>query len=92
MERLGKPLQDYLISRKMGFSLNTVVQVGCRILQIFEQLHNLGKIFNDLKLDNIMIGDAVSSPESLSTVKLIDFGLCSDYLDAQGNHIEQGPR
>lgn len=81
MERLGRPLQDFLIRRKKGFTLNTVCQVGCRILQVFEQLHKIGKIYNDLKLDNILIGDSAGSPESLSSVKLIDFGLCSDYLD-----------
>ena len=43
-----------------------------------------------MKLDNIIVGDSESSPESLSTIRLIDFGLCTNYLDAQGNHISFG--
>ena len=51
----------------------------------------MGKVYNDLKLENILIGDQNNSPESLSEIRLIDFGLVTDYLDSHGNHIEYEP-
>jgi serine/threonine protein kinase len=54
-------------------------------------VHKLGKVYNDLKLENILIGDQNNSPKSLSEIRLIDFGLVTDYLDSQGNHIEYEP-
>lgn len=88
MEQLGQTLQHYLIQRGKAFSLKTVCQLGLRLIQQFEELHNIGKIYNDLKLDNILVGDKESSPQSLSDIRLIDFGLCTDYLDSSGRHIE----
>lgn len=52
-----------------------------RILEILEQVHSTGVVYNDLKLDNILMSDAKKMHESLSDVKLIDFGLCTRYLD-----------
>ena len=52
-----------------------------------EALHSIGNIYNDLKLDNILVGDKDSAPDSLSDIRLIDFGLCTSYLDASGEHI-----
>ena len=54
------------------------------MVHLFEHLHNTGKIYNDLKLDNILVGDKDSSPESLAKITLIDFGLCSSYLTEDG--------
>ena len=34
-----------------------------------------------------MVGDKDNSPESLNNFSLIDFGLCTEYLDKEGNHI-----
>jgi hypothetical protein len=35
------------------------------MLEIFEKIHYSGYTYNDLKLDNIMIGDQFNSIESL---------------------------
>ena len=59
------------------------------MVHLFEHLHNIGKIYNDLKLDNILVGDKDSSPESLSKITLIDFGLCSSYVGEGGQHIKR---
>lgn len=45
-------------------------------------------MYNDLKLDNVIVGDAQSSPGSLAEIRLIDFGLCTRYLDSAGAHIK----
>ena len=49
---------------------------------MIEKLHSIGYIYNDLKLDNLCVGNAKErDPESL---KLIDFGLCTKYLKNDG--------
>ena len=49
----------------------------------------IGWIYNDLKLENILIGDCNDSSQSLDKITLIDFGLCTRYLDESGLHIKQ---
>ena len=66
--------------------------IGVNLVHLLENLHSIGKLYNDLKLDNILIGDKQSSQQSLSTISLIDFGLCSSYLDENGNHVENKPQ
>lgn len=87
MEKLGKTLQYYIEKRGRAFSLKTVCQLGIRLIQQLEVLHSIGKIYNDLKLENILVGDKDDRPESLSDIRLIDFGLCTNYLDSDGEHI-----
>ena len=45
-------------------------------------------MYNDLKLDNIMIGTAGKSIREDASVKLIDFGLVKPYRDDKGNHLQ----
>lgn len=66
IEKLGQTLQHYFYLRKKSFTVKTVCQLGCRLLQILQKVHQIGLIYNDLKLDNIIVGDADDSPESLS--------------------------
>ena len=60
------------------------------MLDALERLHNIGYIYNDLKLDNVMVG--TGSLETAHLIKLIDFGLATRYLDAEGNHISNEKR
>jgi serine/threonine protein kinase len=68
-----------------------------------ETLHDLGFVYNDLKPDNILIGDDSikqyisqkakgfeESDMANHKLRLIDFGLASRYLDNEGNHIAEG--
>ena len=53
-------------------------------------IHEAGYIYNDLKLDNIVLGDDTSLPQakhSLYKVRLIDFGLSNKYIQQDGTHI-----
>ena len=81
-------LYQYFLLNNKQFSLSTVCQVGCRVIQILEKVHQIGLVFNDLKLDNIMVGDSNNSPQSLADIRLIDFGLSTEYLDPEGKHIK----
>ena len=40
---------------------------------MFERIHDLGLVYNDLKLDNIVVGD--KNNENLHKIRLIDYGL-----------------
>ena len=53
------------------------------------KLHEQGYVHNDLKLENILVGDQHSTPASMHEIRIIDFGLVTDYLDADGNHVEE---
>lgn len=61
------------------FSFNTVNLVGIQLITLLEQIHSIGYIYNDLKPDNICIGE-YDNPQSLNKLKLIDFGLATSYL------------
>jgi serine/threonine protein kinase len=88
MERLGKTLQHYLYDKNRAFSLKSVCQIGIQILTCLQKLHGIGFLHNDLKLENVLVGN--SDGEDLSTMKLIDFGLCKPYLDDDGKHVKPG--
>ena len=57
------------------------------MLEGLEKLHGIGYVHNDLKLDNILVGDSKS--KQLNKVKLIDFGYSSCYLDSNGHHVKK---
>ena len=58
---------------------------------MLERLHKLGYVYNDLKPDNICIGNykANGEEEDLHQIHLIDFGLCQKYETENGLHIEE---
>jgi serine/threonine protein kinase len=41
-------------------------------------LHKCGYVHNDIKPDNITVGDKDNSPQSLDDIRLIDFGLATE--------------
>ena len=47
---------------------------------MLEQLHSIGMIYNDLKLDNILVSK--ESTDNQILIKLIDFGLATTFVDA----------
>lgn len=59
------------------------------MLEVFEKIHLSGFTYNDLKLDNITIGDDNFSYKSLHQIRLIDFGFAEKYRDSDGNHLPQ---
>ena len=63
-EKLGDTMEKFLFTRNEPFSEKTVLQIGIQLLEAFKIIHEAGYIFNDLKLDNILIGDASELPQS----------------------------
>ena len=89
MPKYGATLQDLFEERKGQFSAASIYSLGIQVLNILEQMHQAGYIFNDLKLDNLLF-DAGVKTEDLKTsegdifdqqnVNIIDFGFVSPYL------------
>ena len=53
------------------------------MITILEQFHSIGYVYNDLKPDNICVGNYYKDEDQnkmLKEIKLIDFGLASPYL------------
>ena len=57
------------------------------MLEGLEALGSIGLVHNDLKLENIIVGD--SNQESLGQIKIIDFGLTTSVYDTDMTHIQQ---
>ena len=56
MPRMHMNLQTFFDKRK-EFSDKSIYSLGIQLLNIFEQIHEAGFVYNDLKLDNLMIDD-----------------------------------
>ena len=54
-----------------------------------EKVHESGYTYNDLKLDNILVGDVDQTPDKMHEIRLIDFGFAERYRDKDGNHIQE---
>lgn len=66
-------------------------------MNIFEQVHEAGYVYNDLKLDNLMldysfdpIADGSVNVFRDNSVNIVDFGFASTYIDKlTGQHLDQ---
>ena len=56
--------------------------IGICIADLLMKMHDKGYIHNDLKPDNVMIGDFRYDLKEMNSVYLIDFGISSLYKDA----------
>jgi serine/threonine protein kinase len=65
MEKLGKTLEEYFTQGGKTFSIKTICQIGVKLINSIKILHEVGYVHNDIKLENVMIGDGTSSPSSL---------------------------
>ena len=57
MPKYGKNLEHLFEKFNQQFSSKTIILLGISILEILEKVHSAGYTYNDLKLDNILIGD-----------------------------------
>lgn len=90
MEQLGETLENHLFARDEAFSPSCTYKIGIQILDQIKLIHHAGYTYNDMKLDNIMVGFPKSvrfHEEYLHKIKMIDFGLAQKYIDANGKHI-----
>ena len=89
-EQLGSTLEHHLFERDEPFTPGCCYKIGLQLLEQIKLIHDSGYTFNDLKLDNIMVGypETINGHKDyLHKVKMIDFGLTKKYLDENGQHI-----
>ena len=91
MPQYGCNLHDIFLKRNGHFSTKSVYSLGISILNIFEKIHDAGYIYNDLKLDNLMLCQDVDINQMKSgnddifentAINIIDFGFATPYLEA----------
>ena len=89
MSKYGRNLYSLFEEHHMKFSNKTILLVGIKLIDIIKKIHMAGYTYNDLKLDNILVGDCDNTPTSLSEVRVIDFGFAAKYRQKDGQHIEE---
>ncbi|XP_053315019.1 serine/threonine-protein kinase VRK2 [Spea bombifrons] len=88
IDRLGVDLQKLLVSNGGTFPLRTIMQLGIRLLDILEFIHEQEYAHGDIKAANVLLH--YTDP---SKVYLADYGLSYRYCP-NGNHKEykENPR
>ena len=77
-----------------------MLELGIHLLNIFEAIHDSGLVYNDLKLDNILLDMCENLPDNKKNsfencfenlhLNLIDFGLISRWQNPQTNqHLSE---
>ena len=55
MPRLGMNLLHLFKTRDVSFTEESIFSLGIQLLNILEKVHSAGFVFNDLKLDNLLL-------------------------------------
>lgn len=92
MPRYGCTLESYLHRADFNLPKASVYNIGVQLIENLRVIHSAGYVYNDLKLDNVMMDFGASDrsalgPESLDYIRLtlIDFGFATPYLDRAHN-------
>lgn len=102
MDRLGDSLRNIHEKLCNKFSFKTAAQIGLQMVGVLEKIHECGYVYNDIKPDNILVGDIEIIPiidgdsqpnidivqTDCSTVRVIDFGFSTAFMDTDGLHIK----
>lgn len=96
MPRYGKTLENYFYKVDLKLSNISVYNIGIQILNNLEIIHKAGYVYNDLKLDNIMLDFQAPLPKTYTDsncfknikMRLIDYGFVTKYV-SKGKHISK---
>lgn len=89
MPRYGNNIEIYFTHLNCRLSQISVASLGLSVLKCLEKVHKAGYVYNDLKLDNIMVGFGQKLPQKYvdddaflnSDINLIDFGFSTPYIN-----------
>ena len=59
-------LHDYIDSQRSWQKIDTILDVGCQLINIIKEIHYTGHTYNNMKHDNVMVEDG--------EITLIGFG------------------
>ena len=87
MPRLGQDLETYFVSCGKKMSKSSAYQLGIHIVTMLEQIHSAGYVYNDLKLDNILLDFQKNLSEknlegnvfAQEPLYLVDFGFTTKF-------------
>lgn len=95
MPRYGGNLENYFEKQGCQMTNESILQFGICMLRMLEGIHAAGFTYNDIKLDNVLVGfQNKMNPESRNcfdncTLHLVDFGFAQRYIDKKTRqHIE----
>ena len=87
MPRYGSNLENYFEKQGCQMTNDSILQFGVAMLRMLEGIHAAGFTYNDIKLDNVLVGfqnklqpTAKNCFEECS-LHLVDFGFASRYID-----------
>jgi len=89
MPKYGQNLEQLFTHYNNHFTTKTILQIGIKLVDIIEKVHLAGFTYNDLKLDNILIGDHTLNEKYMHEIRLIDFGFSARFESKHGQHIEE---
>ena len=100
MPRLGMNLHELFNKKNGSFTEESIYSLGIQLLNILEKVHRAGFIFNDLKLDNLLLDfdadvkqlkkDVDTDIFSTNNINIIDFGFATPFLKEDGTtHVKK---
>jgi serine/threonine protein kinase len=98
MPRYGQNLEHFFEKQKCNISNATILEIALGTLDMLESVHAAGYAYNDLKLDNIMVGFQNKLAKEYkeenvladASLHLVDFGFATRYFDkSTGLHMEE---
>ena len=87
MPRFGSNLENYFENQGCKMSNQSVLYFGTKLLKMLEGIHAAGFTYNDLKLDNVLVGyqNKIKSEQTNCfedcSLHLVDFGFSARYID-----------
>ena len=95
MPRLGMNINQLIELRAANFNKAQIYSFGVQIVNILEKIHRAGFVYNDLKLDNILLDFNKMEDDDLKNIQItdaddifdamnlniIDYGFATSYLD-----------
>ncbi|CAD8135410.1 unnamed protein product [Paramecium octaurelia] len=79
LQLLSKDLSS-LMKQQKKFSLKTILQIGIKLVEVLEDIHQKGVLHRDLKPENIMIDEN-------NKFYIIDYGISKTFLRKNGAHL-----
>ena len=91
MDGFGDSLREVHEDHCYKFSFKSTAQIGIQLIDLLKEVHKMGYVYNDLKPDNILVGNCPISWKAkdpqLHMIRLVDFGLITPYKLNNGDHI-----
>ena len=96
MPRFGSNLENYFEKQSCKMTNKSILHFGICMLKLIEGIHSAGFTYNDLKLDNVLVGfqNKIQSnkPNCFEdcSLHLVDFGFATRFIDKKTRkHIDE---